>query len=521
MESAASATSPISLGKVLMQSGKPVIRQIGSVLSVQPEAQVAGAFGGGAASEAAEQAGFPESVQFVAGMAGGQMAATRAIPRVQQVASQLPSDLEEAARRGVTVTTTDVIPPRTFFGKWVQSQAEKTPVIGTAGVRSRQAEERITAINNLLEDYNVTANLDLTDRVAKAVLSNRSAKLTKYNDLKNQVKDNLRDIGIVPIDRTIKMVDDEIKEYSMRGPDYAPYVARLKDWRETASLSNGSIDQVEQLRKDLGKAFTDPELAKTLDTSQKFFNRLYGSLRQDISDFVSKNGTSQDRTKWVIANKELSKLAEEVGVSSWRSAINKGEVSPENISRFLFSGKPSEIIRLYNSLDESGRQTARMAILSRAAAKASTDTGEISPEKFVKIIKGLDPSINVFFSGNDLNRIKGLARIINYTKRASQAGAVPKTGEQLTPYGMLLTAGGSYFYDPSVGMAALGTLGGTAGLARFYESAVVRDLMIKLGRSNIKPDEEAALLKRFISEAQRYAGEQQEPMEEVVVTAER
>ena len=86
---------------------------------------------------------------------------------------------------------------------------------------------------------------------------------------------------------------------------------------------------------------------------------------------------------------------------------------------------------------------------------------------------------------------------------------------------MLLTAGGSYFYDPSVGMAALGTLGGTAGLARFYESAVVRDLMIKLGRSNIKPDEEAALLKRFISEAQRYASEQQEPMEEVVVTAER
>jgi hypothetical protein len=110
-------------------------------------------------------------------------------------------------------------------------------------------------------------------------------------------------------------------------------------------------------------------------------------------------------------------------------------------------------------------------------------------------VKRLGSQIGVFFEGQDLQRVKGLSRVLELTKRASEAAAHPTTGAQLA-----LPVGAAVLTDV-LGGAGAATVGGAAigGLARLLESAPVRNLLLKIPRTQKGSAEEAALVKRFLS----------------------
>lgn len=484
---------------------RPITQAVGAQIAAKPVAQIAGGAVSGLAGQAAKEMGAGPAGQIAASLVGGMAGAKLATTKIQPTAAQLPSDIAAAERAGVTLMTTDVVPPRTFASKWLQTVGERIPFAGTGGVRQAQQTERIEAVRNVLRDFGADDAARATDDVMKDLATKRGADLSKYVKSKTEVIERLGQTGTVPMTNTVQAIDDQItKLQGLKTQEVAPIIERLTDWK--AALQGQNLVNVETLRKQIGESFKAPELASIRGIGEKALSSIYKPLKQDMESFITQVGERRDVTKWKVADKRLADLAGELDMGTLKSVLRRGDATPEVIGNMLFSKKPSEVSQLYASLTPSGRESARAAILSRAAEKATADVAEgtvISPDKFANEVKRLGTSIGVFFTGDDLKQVEGLTRVLNITKRASEAAAAPPTGVQAA-IPVSAAALSSFFGGGLPGfIATLGTAGGVGVAARIYESAPVRNLLIKIPQTVSGSPEEAALLKRLTATIQQ------------------
>ena len=505
---AAGAGGMAAAGKAIQTAAgaaAPVTREVGRMLATQPAAQIAGGAGAGLAGQTAKEMGVGPVGQIAASLLGGVAGAKLASTKIQPTATQLPSDIADAERAGVTLMTTDVVPPRTFASKWLQTVGERIPLAGTGGVRQTQQAERIEAVRNVLRDFGADDAARASDDVMKDLATKRGADLSKYSGAKTEVIERLGQTGTVPMINTVQAIDDQIsKLQGLKTQEVAPIIERLTDWK--TALQGQNLVNVETLRKQIGESFKAPELASVRGIGEKALSSIYKPLKQDMEAFITQVGERRDVTKYKVANKRLADLAGELDMSTLKSVLRSGDATPEVVGNMLFSKKPSEVSQLYASLTPAGRESARAAILARAAEKATAEVAEgtvVSPDKFANEVKRLGTSIGVFFSGDDLKQVEGLTRVLNITKRASEAAATPPTGVQTAiPVGAAALS--SFFGGGLPGfLATLGTAGGVGVAARIYESAPIRNLLIKIPQTISGSPEEAALLKRLTATIQQ------------------
>jgi len=505
---AAGAGGMAAAGKAIQTAAgaaAPVTREVGRMMAAQPVAQIAGGTGAGVAGQTAAEMGAGPVGQIAASIAGGVGGAKLATTKIQPTAAQLPSDIADAERAGVTLMTTDVVPPRTFASKWVQTVGERIPLAGTGSVRQAQQTERIDAVRNLLRDFGADDAARSSDDVMKDLATKRGADLAKYSGAKTEVIERLGQAGTVPMTNTVQAIDDQIaKLQGLKTQEVQPIIDRLTDWK--TSLQGQNLVNVETLRKQIGESFKAPELASVRGIGEQALSSIYKPLKQDMESFITQVGERRDVTKWKVANKRLSDLAGELDMSTLKSVLRRGDATPEVVGNMLFSKKPSEVRQLYASLTPAGRESARAAILARAAEKSTAEVAEgivVSPDKFANEVKRLGSSVGVFFSGDDLKQVEGLTRVLNITKRASEAAAAPPTGVQAAiPVSAAALSG--FFGGGIPGfLATLGTAGGVGVAARIYESAPIRNLLIKIPQTISGSPEEAALLKRLVSATQQ------------------
>jgi hypothetical protein len=505
---AAGAGGMAAAGKAIeMAAGvaKPITQAVGSQLAAKPVAQIVGGAGAGVAGQTAKEMGAGPVGQIAASLLGGVAGAKLATTKIQPTAAQLPSDIAAAERAGVTLMTTDVVPPRTFASKWLQTIGERIPGAGTGGVRQAQQTERIEAVRNVLRDFGADDAARATDDVMKDLATKRGADLSKYAGAKTEVIERLGQAGTVPMTNTVQAIDDQItKLQGLKTQEVAPIIERLTDWK--AALQGQNLVNVETLRKQIGESFKAPELASIRGIGEKALSSIYKPLKQDMELFITQVGERRDVTKWKVADKRLADLAGELDMGTLKSVLRRGDATPEVIGNMLFSKKPSEVSQLYASLTPSGRESARAAILARAAEKATVEVAEgtvVSPDKFANEVKRLGTSTGVFFNGDDLKQVEGLTRVLNITKRASEASAAPPTGVQ-TAIPVSAAALSSFFGGGLPGfLATLGAAGGVGVAARIYESAPIRNLLIKIPQTISGSPEEAALLKRLTATIQQ------------------
>lgn len=505
---AAGAGGMAAAGKAIQTAAgaaAPVTREVGRMLATQPIVQIAGGTGAGLAGQTAKEMGVGPVGQIAASLLGSVAGAKLATTKIQPTATQLPSDIADAERAGVTLMTTDVVPPRTFASKWVQTIGERIPGAGTGGVRQVQQTERIEAVRNVLRDFGADDAARATDDVMKDLATKRGADLSKYAGAKTEVIERLGQAGTVPMTNTVQAIDDQIsKLQGLKTQEVAPIIERLTDWK--AALQGQNLVNVETLRKQIGESFKAPELASVRGIGEKALSSIYKPLKQDMESFITQVGQRRDVTKWKVADKRLADLAGELDMSTLKSVLKRGDATPEVVGNMLFSKKPSEVSQLYASLTPAGRESARAAILARAAEKATAEVAEgtvVSPDKFANEVKRLGTSIGVFFSGDDLKQVEGLTRVLNITKRASEAAAAPPTGVQAA-IPVSAAALSSFFGGGLTGfIATLGAAGGVGVAARIYESAPIRNLLIKIPQTISGSPEEAALLKRLTATIQQ------------------
>ena len=492
----------------------PVTRGVGRMLAAQPVAQIAGGAGAGAAGQAVREAGGTPGGEILAslagGVAGGMAGARMAAPaRAPVAAPKVQPVIEEAGRRGVPVMTSDVIPPKTFIGKAAQRVGERVPIAGTGPMRAAQQTARIEAVRGLLREFGADDVANLSDDVMADLAAKRSADLTKYSGSKKEVINRLADQGTVPVPRAMQAIDDQIDDLLRRRTEGAEEaVERLRQIK--TDLQNRDLFQLEAYRQDeLAKVFKDdpvrPMSLASREVGEKALRAIYRPVKEDMGDFIKATGERRDFNKWMVADKRLAEMAGELEMTTLKSVLKSGNATPEVVNRLLFSQKPSEVRQLYSSLTPTGRATARTSILAQAAQKAEYETGNgvrmFSPEKFNAELKRLQPQIGIFFKGDDLKQVEGLSRVLTLTRRAGEAGVATPTGQEAVPFvagGMLQSLLGSFG-------GSLAAAGGVGLAARLYESAPVRNQMLKLAQTKAGSAEEAALAKRLLATIQTQA----------------
>jgi hypothetical protein len=491
-------------------AGAPVAREVGRMLAAQPVAQVAGGAGAGAGGAIAREmesgAGGELAASLAGGIAGARLAAPR--PAAPPARRPLPPEIAQAEREGVRLLTSDVRPPRTFPEKTLQAAGERVPFVGTSGMRQAQQTERIAAVRNLLRDYGADDVAKLSDDVMADLATKRSADIRKYATAKKEVIDRLSNKGAVPVPSALQAIDDQIDDLARRStPGADEAIERLRQIK--TDLQNRDLFQLEAYRQDeLAKIFMDdparPMSLAAREAGEKALRAVYDPVRKDMGDFIKATGERRDFDKWMVSNKRLAETAKDMQNASLKTVLLKGDVKPEVIQNLLFKGKPSEVRALYSKLTPEGRATARAAILAKAGQDATKDVAEgavVSPDQFANNVKKMGDSIGVFFSGEDLKRVEGLTRILNITKRASEAAAAPATGIQAVPFLAADVLTGT-FGGPTGATAAAATVG---GLARIYESAPVRNMLLQMSKTAAGSVEEAALAKRLLATIQTQA----------------
>lgn len=413
---------------------------------------------------------------------------------------QIPSaaDVALTEEQGIRVLTSDIKTPETFAAKWMQNIGEKIPVFGTGPLREAQQLERTTAINSTLKQFGVDDVAKLSDDVMKNLTNTRSKAIQKHSKVKTDIFNALEETGAVDVSKTTQAIQTEIKRLEELGGEQSKeLIAFLTDQLNT--FPNKTIGQVEELRRRSGEALgPQGKLAHAGSEGEKIMGRIYPSIREDIGDFVLKNGGAESHKKWSFANEKLSGMIEELNKTAFKSALNNGKFTPEVIRGLLFSKKPSDVRILFKNLSPKGRKTAMSAIVSEAANNAKT--GEvISPQKFLTQLQKMDSQFGTFFKGDDLLVMKGLERALKLTERASVSGVAPPTGVQnaipmfvLALSDLLGTSGAAVFGGISTGSAARG-----------YESKVMRNMLMGLSKAKQGSKEEQDLTQKLLEGVKR------------------
>jgi hypothetical protein len=475
-----------AMGALSGQVGQTVAGQ----LAAQPGAQIAGAAGSGTGVGIAQENDVSPLGQVAAGLAGGVAGASlaNALSRPRIAPQPQPTNVQ-----GIEMMTSDVLPPKTFASRLGQTVGERVPFTGTGPLREKQQVQRIDAVKNLLKDFGADDAAKASDNVMADLAGKRAAEIAKYATTKNQVLQAVDTAGPVPVPKAVTVIDDEIaKLQSLNTAEVQPVIAKLDDFKQ--AIQGQNMLNVEELRKQLGEGFKSPDLVSVRSTGEKAVGKIYGALRSDMGEFIKQNGAPRDFLKWSVSNRRLSDMAGELDMGVLKRTLATGDATPEVVQSMLFSKKPSEITQLYRGLTPVGKANAQIAILARAAEKAG-GVENISPDKFANEVKRLSQSVGVFFNGSDLQRVQGLVRALDATKRAGQAAALPTTGVQGVPF-----VAGTFLTDLlGSGGAAIASAVSIGGLARAYESKTVRDILMRLPKTVKGSAEEAALIKRLLA----------------------
>lgn len=488
-------------------------QQVARQMAAMPGAQAAGGAGAGVAQQATAEMGGGAVAQVGAALVGGALGGRAATTTTQSPSSALPQAIRDAEASGVRVMTTDAMPPNTFVGKWMQRTGEMIPGAGTGGPRAAQQQERIDASTDLLRNYGVSevssADNSIVASVADDLIKRRGDMLTKYTAMKGDVIEQLGGAGAVDVRRTVAAIDGEIAGLRrLNSKENNPIIDRLDDWKTAitgtreVTMPDGtkrmqaqgqSIPDIELLRKQIGQSFKDPNLTAVRGTGEKALNRIYAPLREDMGDFIKANGQRRDFDKWNVANRQLSNMAGELELGVLKRSLSTGDATPEVIRTMLFSTKPSDVKALYKGLSSEGKRNARTAVLQEAFNKVGGNFENLSPDQFKRQLSRLGSPIGVFFSGQDLKAVDGLVQTLKMTERAGQSAVSPATGVQGVP-----VIGAAVLTD-ILGGAGAGIAGGATigGAARIFESAPVRNLLLKIPQTTTGSPEQLELIKRL------------------------
>jgi hypothetical protein len=371
------------------------------------------------------------------------------------------------------------------MGKVSQQVGDFAP-FGTAGARRNQQEARGQAVEKLLADAGVTIDQNIAKDVVANLTEKRTADITKYAGLKNEVIDRYNTLGDVPAPKALDAIDGLLVK--LKGENMTRQLGGLIGDLEDVKRSlqgPGGLRKIEDNRATIFGLKGNDALSAVKGKAEKAFGDVYNALNDDMGDFIKANGDLKDFNKWKVANTKLATMIGELEQQGLKRVLDKGDFDPAQVSKMLNDKNPQEARLLFTNLGKKGRENVRLLLLQDAAKQAyNAQTKEINPQAFAKAVTDKNNAFRMFFGGEDAKKVKGLTALLTATRRAQEAQFAPRTGERLVPF---LSAGSFGGLGTLLGLDFAGGVGLASGFGAarsLYESAPVRNLLVKIGQTS-------------------------------------
>lgn len=420
----------------------------------------------------AEEVGIAASLQPVA------QAIPSALGFIKRAATKAPeSELVKAGKEaGIPVMTSDVLEPKTFAGKGLRETAEKLPVIGTGELRAAQQEFRKQAVDEVAEKYGEFSY----DAIIKSLKSQKDKVKRAAGNVLNASEQRMDDLGAIPMNNTKETIA-KAKESLVRPGVITSDADRLAveevdNLLTTLDSSDQIFSSLRQNRtafREILKGIDKTERSQMTSRAKSILESISGGMKKDLDSFAGENMPEEAFGKWKKANAAYAEEATKLTRTKLKNILDKGDVTPESVKSMLFSRTPSETKMLYNSLSKDGRKNARSAIISKMFEDMSKRQAGITPNAFLAEMKKNPNQIDAFFKGADKKQLQGLQKVLEATRRAQDASVTTPTGQSLFTVG---AAGGAAVMP----VETLLTLGSIGGISRLYESAPVRNALLRV-----------------------------------------
>ncbi len=389
-----------------------------------------------------------------------------------KISDDSAKQIADIEAQGLKARTQDVIQPETLPGKMAASVGELNPL--TAGQQAGQQRIRQEAAENYVERFSPSY-----DEIKSSIKGKRkkieSAALSSMDNALSKAS------GVAPSkENTINAIETEIKRLTEL-PNGQPRavidesaVNTLTDYLSDVKSSSSVTDL-----RDLRTTFRDdlaPKFGEKSNRKDAAIKRVYGAMTKDMDETVKSAVTPREFAQYKRGNSVYGREAEKLKKGRIKKVLQSGDdLSPEQIDRNLLSKDSVVRGQLYNSLDSSGRDNARAAII-RKLADDSSKGGELSVNQFLTKLEQNDKALQTFFRGRERKELEGLRSALESTRSAQDAAVNPPTGQRLAPY---LVGGGAI---ADLGLTIAGTLGSAAGY-KAYQSKPVRNALLKLANT--------------------------------------
>lgn len=460
--------------------------KVGDVLSSSPSQQIAMAATGGATGEAAravaedlgaspaQQAG----VSFLGSLSGSAIAGLTAA----KVFGKTPPNsviqaYEELGLR--TPTTSEVMPPRTQTGQWLQRIGVNAPIVGGEARETARAAEIAAGLEDLLKSYSIeygqTAPFaaDVVDNLIKT----RGSELSRLTGAKRSIIDGLSVGGqTASMGNAVQKIDEEITKLSAQNPDlFAPLISKFESLK--SGIENNTLRNVDVNLKLAGSMLKDPSIASIAGAGEESKNIIYNAIKQDMLGYIESNAGVGARNTVEEANNALHGMLEDLKNKNLKRALKLGDANPDDVGRMLVDTKnPHSFDMIISGLDDTGKEAAKKSILqSIANSSIDSSTGVLSPSRLRTGLNKLDEHISKLFTPDEKKRFDAWATVIERSKLSQQFAIDPATGNRTVAAATV----------SAIGVPLSLALGPTSNI---YESKTFRDLLLKISSNPVNKD---------------------------------
>lgn len=504
-----------ALASQVAQRSAGIPQFIATQMAAQPGLQAISGASAGASGQLAAEAGAGPGGKLAAALAGGIAApvAAAGLARAAKAPSSTIAPAQQAIldagkAADVPVLTSDILPPESFVTKSMQSIGERIPVLGTGGTRQAQQAAREASVAETAAQYGKPDYEAIVESVKGRVGGIKKAA----GRVINQTGAQLDAAGPVAPVKSVQAIDDAIANLSrpqVYKPGYQSYIDDLQAVKDSFA-ANPTYTNLRESRTALREVMdsVDPMGRSQLPSQTKaLFAKTYSALKNDMDDFAAANLPQNQIDKLNRANIVYGETAGVLKNTRLKNVLDKGDVKPEVVKGIIFNGQPSEMRTLFNALSPIGRQNVKAALIDDAASKSVLANGEINPNRFGAELAKRDKNIDVFFKGQERDAVKGLTRLMQVTRRGQDAALAPTNGSAAIPYAM----GAGAIADLGATLAAAATGG---GIARIYESAPVRNLLLKLANTPANTRQEGEIIRKIYASIQAAKLQQSEQEKE-------
>ena len=389
-----------------------------------------------------------------------------------KIAPEQQAILDEAKRLNIPILGSDIRQPATAAGKIARSTGEKDFFLGPGSARANQQAARIKATQELAEQNQLFSFGAVVDDLRFSKEAEKSA----LGDVFFRVGETLDAVGEIPIPTTRANLA-QVQSILDR-----PGIIQSENLQKNLQTLAGNLDFPQtytSIRKNRD-AWT--KILETIDNQgrtqlssdeDRLFKNIRAGMTRDMKTFETANLSPADKRTINRTNAAFERHTETFGKTKLKTILDKGDVTPEIVRNSLFTTNRSDVQRLADNLTPTGRNNAKAAFIGDTIDQLAKKGAGLTPNTFQSAIQKFPDTVDVLFKGPDRRQLDGLMKVLQTTRQAQDAAIATPTGQQVIGFGVAQSV-------TSNPVQALLTLGSIGGISRIYESAPVRNALLRM-----------------------------------------